>query len=276
LSTIIVVGLIIAILGAFFYLGFLTMSDLSSAVAQLLVGAIFVVIFWGVGQNIKSALGKKTTTVSINIEKKDLEPAKKSDMSTFSHLTIHYSQKTDTPDTLINSVNPIFVTNNKAPTAYLMPDWLKPYVFHHKISLQPHDDERALLRFLKEYHGANWQAHQALPSELGLEFQGNILCLPEDTPESDLITKLKGRKLEDLRVVFLHRIRARRTLLLKKSTKEAFEAPVRTQELIANGIIADFQTLGMRPWDNCDRWSKRNHYTFHPWRYPESELTKGL
>ena len=176
----------------------------------------------------------------------------------------------------MGSVQPIYVTNNKVKTAYLVPDWLKPYIFHRKISLQSHNDERALNRHLNDFHEPHWRAREPLVSELGLEFQGEKLCLPKDTPSSEILDKLKNHKLEDLRIVFLRRMGKRRTLLLRKSTKEAFEAPIITPELIANGIIADYQNMGMRPWENCSRWSKRHNYKFNPWRYPESELTKGL
>jgi hypothetical protein len=224
---------------------------------------------------ILNALGKKTTTTdSSEVEDSELDRvAKSSSIATFAHLTIHYSQKTDDPNTLIKSAQPRCVTNNITHGVYFVPDWLKPYIRFRKISVQPHDGERALRRFVSEYARAFSENSEPLARELGLKFEGNRLVLLQ---ESDLVSKLKGHKFEDLRVVFLRRIRARRTLLLNRSTKEAWEAPLYVGELLENGIIADFQNLGMRPWENCKSWCKHQGYTFHPWRYPESELTKGL
>lgn len=191
----------------------------------------------------------------------------------FAHLTIHYSQKTDNLDMLIDSAQPRYVTNNRTKQFFLVPSWLKPYIHQHKISPQSHDGERALRKYISTYSGDK-SATEPDPRQLGLMFnEKNELILAQ---EYDIVSKLGGHKLEDLRVVFLHRIHARRTLLLKKSTKEAFAAPMCILELTARGIIADSEDLGMRPWENCNRWSKRQHYTFHPERYPESELTKGL
>ena len=253
------------------YLEVWKLSDILSIIPFFIFTAMFGVFLWGLGKRIDNLIGKRTEKeVSSAIVDSELKRAKESNVSTFSHLTIHYSQKTDNPETLIDSAQPIYVTNNKTRMAFLVPEWLKPYIYLRKISLQFHDGERALLRFVNTYSGD--ASRKPLLIELGLRFDEEMLVLAQ---ESDLLLKLKGHKLEDLRVVFLQRIRARRTLLLKKSTKEAFEAPVCVNELTANGIIADWQSFRMWPWENCKRWSKRQGYTFHQWRFPESELLKS-
>jgi hypothetical protein len=281
------VSIVVVILLAFsqwlgIYLGVWTLSSVLSVVPFFIFTAMFGVFLWGIGKRIENALGKTTTTTAPSkFKESELEAVKSSDISPFSRLTIHYSKKTDNPDTLINPNQPIYVTNNEMHTAnktvravFLVPDWLKPYIHLHKISSQPHDDEKALRKFISTYLRENMRepVREPLPRELGLKFEGNNIVSLQD----ELITKLEGHKLEDLRVIFLHRIRARRTLLLKRSTQEAWEAPLNVSKLILSGIIADSENLGMRPWENCSRWSKRQGYTFHPWRYPESELTKGL
>jgi hypothetical protein len=253
-------------------MGWWDLTSVLSWVPYFLLAGMIGTFLLGFRERIEKLFGKETTTTepsAIEAWKKVL--VKSSDISTFSHLTIHYSQKTENPDTLIDSAQPKYVTNNTTHAAFLVPAWLKPYIQLRKISIQPHDGERALRRFIGLFDGKT--DHEPTPRELGLRFEGKILVLAQ---ESDLLSKLKGHKLEDLRVVSLHRLRARRTLLLKKSTKEAFEAPLCVSELIANDIIADWEILGMRPWENCRCWSKRQGYTFHPWRYSESELTKGL
>lgn len=197
----------------------------------------------------------------------------------FAHLTIHYSQVRDAPD-VQNPARPRYVTNNRTKQAYWVSDLLEPYVRQHKISWYSHDGEKTLLAYLDhEHYSANRRA--PLPEELELSFdKDGSLKLLQVQMESDLMSKLKGRKLEDLQIVFLERRRflsspARRKLLLKFSTKQAFLPPSCTYELVDNGIVT-FEGYGMYPWEGCKRWCKRHGYTLIRQHYPDSELTKGL
>src|SRR5208283_2585868 len=88
------------------------MSLFWTEVAAGLVLLTFGVIYWGW----KPYLTQVTRT-STTISSKDtcLEKIKVVNLSDeiLSHLTIHYSQKNDTPDTLIYSTQPKFLSNNE-------------------------------------------------------------------------------------------------------------------------------------------------------------------
>jgi hypothetical protein len=199
-------------------LGIWTLTDVLSVIPYFLFTAMFGVFLWGLGKNIENALGKKTAQPPEEIEDKQLKMAEKSGLSTFSSLTVHYAQKTNNPDTLINSAQPKYVTNNLTKEAFLVPSWLKPYVRQRKISPQSHDGERKLDTFLKAYGGS--RTREPLPEELGLRFEGDKLIRAET---SDTLTKLKGHTLEDLRIIILKRFyHKERTLLWNRTMNEVF------------------------------------------------------
>jgi len=85
----------------------------------------------------------------------------------FIHLTIHYSQRTDTPDTL-NPARPRYVVDNKRKEAYWIPTWLEPFIKQHRISWNTHDGETALKKYFRKnkitVHNDN-----PLPEDLGFD-----------------------------------------------------------------------------------------------------------
>jgi len=100
--------------------------------------------------------------------------------------------------------------------------------------------------------------------------------------EPQIVSKLKGRRLNDLEIEWLYpwysglhtRMRKhppRKRLLRKFSTKETFKAPDHDIELTNNNIISKDNAI-MRPWDSVERWSKRQHYNYVKRRYSEDEL----
>jgi len=104
--------------------------------------------------------GKDDKSKSIsNAMQMDIDPK-------FIHLTVHYSQRTDTPDTL-NPARPRYVVNNRTKQAYWIPTWLERFVKQHRLSWNSHDGEKALRSYLKEskiaIHNDN-----PLPADIGL------------------------------------------------------------------------------------------------------------
>lgn len=193
----------------------------------------------------------------------------------FAHLTVYYSKRGKQD----------YVTNNKTKYAYWVSDLLESRIKRHKIPMHHYKEKETLPNYLKT-NGFTVFEKDPLPEELGLIYLENKSFILIDPPKesSNLCTKLMGHKLEDLQVVYLHRIDLRvilqghisvhRVLLLKKS--ETWLAPDCLSELLKNGIIVNSLISSMHFWEDCNGWSVRNHYTFHPWAYPESELTKGL
>jgi len=123
-----------------------------------------------------------------------------------------------------------------------------------------------------------------LPEELGLRFlkDGALLSAEEMAKADELVKKLQGRRLDDLRVVCLYPWYCRlfrslqgtsvpRRLLIKYSEKKAFEPPLHDLELIENEIL-DRQNYATRPFESCEKWSKRRGYNFTAKRYTEDEL----
>jgi len=192
----------------------------------------------------------------------------------FNHLTVHYSRRDDSPDTAQPS-RPRYVENSKTNEAYWISDLLEPYVKHHNIGWTTHESEKKLKEYFRK-QGIHPNDKNPRPEQLGLGQlrDGNLYPLLE----ADLINKFKGRKLDDLRILFLvpfysaiYHSRSKRTLLLKLSSKQTFEAPACYYELESERIV-DSQTYTMRPWDSCKRWSERQGYTFNQRRFTQNEL----
>jgi hypothetical protein len=102
----------------------------------------------------------------------------------------------------------------------------------------------------------------------------------------DLMAKLKELKLEgkldDFRIVFLcpwynfHSCKEypNRRILQKHSTKEAYDAPDHSIELIHNEILT-YTTKVKWFWQTVKCWSKRNGgYTYMDWSYSEKRLAE--
>lgn len=252
--------------------GVMDIHGILSVLPYFLVAGIVGVFLWGFRERLEGAFGKKSA-VSHEVSESSIDPR-------FAHLTVHYSNIRDTPDTE-NPARPRFVTDNGRKQAYWVSDLLEPYIRQHKICWFSYNGQRALMASLdRENYGIRRRA--PLPEELGLSIDndGSLKLAKVSKVESDLVSKLRDSKLEDLQVVFLERKRfrslsARRTLLLKFSTKEAFLSPPFAPALVENGIVTS-ETYGMHRWQTCKCWCKRHGYTFTERHYPESELTKGL
>ena len=103
---------------------------------------------------------------------------------------------------------------------------------------------------------------------------------------SDLLSELKKRKqegkLRDFRIIFLcpwYKFRssgewANKRVMIKRSTNEAFDAPVHVIELVINEIL-DHTTKVKWPWQTIKKWCKRNgNITYKDWRYSEEQLAE--
>lgn len=198
--------------------------------------------------------------------------------SVFAYLTVHYPRIKSEPD-IPSPTRVRCVTYNRKKQAFPVPDFLESIIQEHKINWRCHDNEKVLWQYLTEHNTINLE--DPIPEDLGLRFDRNgSLVSAEDELYSELISKLRGHKLENLQVIYLHRLSlphtVRRTLLLERSTKQAFLPPSCVHELVQSGIIAS-ESKGMRPWENCDGWVKRVYdFTLVPWRYPESKLSEGV
>lgn len=262
------VAVVVMILAVLLFKGVILLSDASAALAYVLVAAIFGILLWGFEPRIKRSVRGKSLEATA---------------PKFRYLTIHYSQRTDTPDTS-NPARPRFVTITGENKAYWVSDFLEPHVRRREISCVSHDGESAIRKYFAEQK-IDVIERNPLPEELGLRLlkDGSLLSEEEVKKADELLNKLKDCKLNDLRVVCLYpwycylfpslqgSIGPKR-LLLKFSTMKAFESPLHDLELIENEIL-DWQNYSKRPWDSCKRWCKRHGYTFTPRRYSETELT---
>lgn len=93
----------------------------------------------------------------------------------FLHLTVHYSQRTDTPDTPIPA-RPRYLVDNKRSEAWWVPTWLEYVIKQHMISWNSHDGEKALRRYLKE-NKIEIHNNNPLPEDFGLD--KSVLSEPE-------------------------------------------------------------------------------------------------
>jgi hypothetical protein len=85
----------------------------------------------------------------------------------FLHLVVHYSQRTDSPDTP-DPARPRYLVNSKTRQAYWVPTWMESIIRQKKLAWNSHDGEKALSKFLKEN---KIQVHNdnPMPADLGLD-----------------------------------------------------------------------------------------------------------
>jgi hypothetical protein len=200
----------------------------------------------------------------------------------FIHLTIHYSQRTDNPDTS-NPAKPSYIVDNRTKQAYPLSSWLDPFIKQHLISYHPHDGETALKTYFKK-NGIHPNEVDLLPEYLGLSFGKNGLLVKIEG-EPQIVSKLRGRRLDDLEMYWLYpwyhyllpssmrKNPPRKRLLRKFSKKKTFNYPSHDIELVENNIISK-DTKIMLPWDSLESWSNRHHYTYIDRKYSEDELMK--
>jgi hypothetical protein len=270
-STVLIVILIVISSWLGIVWGFWKLSDFLSYIPQFLIGAIFVVIFWGVGQNIKKALGKKEQTPVDKIPPYDFDPI-------YRNLAVYYHRikgVSDTPD----SSQQRYLADGSKGMAYLireLPDWLAPAIKNHKMEWCPFDNDKLLTKFINtKFLLIDSNPN---PESVGLTYADGKLI--EDKRYSKLLSKLAGRKLDDLQIAIVKRRHflsfVTRTLLVDFSAKHVWLAPPYYYLLEENGIIYS-ETYGMYFWESCKCWSKREFgFPLIRNHYPESMLlSKG-
>ena len=242
------------------------MIDFLSYIPQFLIGAIFIVIFWGVGQDIKNALGHKEQTT---VNKTPFTPK-----AIYRHLAVYYHRVkgvSDTPD----SARLRYLADGSKGKAYLMrelPEWLAPAIKQHEILWNPYDDEKTLNRYIKTKFELS--DLQLSPESIGLTFAEGILC--EDTRYSDFLSKLPKNRLEDLLIAKVNRRYflsfVTRKLLVDFSEKKVWLAPPYWYHLTEMGIISS-ESYDMHFWESCEKFSKRKFgFELVPNHYPERQL----
>jgi len=198
----------------------------------------------------------------------------------FTHLRVHYSQKTDSPKTKVPA-QPYYIVNWDTKQAYWVPDLIVPFVKKKKLqNWNSHYHSDALKKHFKK-NAIIINERNPTPKELGLKFDKNGLLIRQTT-ETQIVAKLKGRKLSDVelvclfswyyRIPFLNRGKFPNKILLRKySTNETFSAPSDYSQLFDHKIISKENYI-RRPFESNKSWSKRYGYTYHRRRYSEKEL----
>ena len=159
--------------------------------------------------------------------------------SVFAYLTVHYPRIKSEPG--IPSPSRIrYVTNNRKKQAFPVPDFLERIILEHKTNWRCHHNERVLWQYLTQHNTVNLT--DATPEDLGLRFDRNeSLVSAEDNQHSDLVSKLRGHKLENLQIAFLNGFSlwhsVKRTLLLERSTKTAWLPPPCAYELVSSALV---------------------------------------
>jgi hypothetical protein len=256
-------------------LGLWTLSEVLAIVPYFIFTAMFGVFLWGLRESIESKLGKGTTTTEKAVPYKP-DPD-------LPHFGIYYLRIKGAPDTPLSS--PLrYITNDRIRAACQvreLPEWIASPVKEHKITWYPYDDKNDLKKVLSVTYAVYDTA--PLPEGFGLRFiEGKWI---EYAPHSELLSKLAGRRFENLLVLNLTRKRfrskVRRTLIIKFLKTEA-KSGIRGEawlalpyifELVEEGLIAE-ETKEMWFWQSCERWCKRHHYSTEHLdrRFPESAL----
>lgn len=251
------------------YLEWWRLSDFLSYIPQFLIGAIFVVIFWGVGQDIKNVLGKKEQPSDSKIPSFKLNPL-------YQELSIYYHRTNGLPDTPVSTKERYLVDRFKG-SAYIignLPDWIAPAIKNHEIEWYPYDNEKALR---KDIHTKFALIDLSpTPKTVGLIFSKSEGQWIQDTKYADLLSKLEGHKLVNLQIAVLKRRYffsiVTRNLLIDFKTKEVWYAPPCWYSLRDKGIIYD-EVYGMRFWENCKSWCRRKfNFPLVLNYYPENRL----
>jgi hypothetical protein len=267
-STGILVILILAISGAGLFWGLWQLSDFLSYIPQFLIGAIFVVIFWGVGQNIKSVLGQKEKTTIINILPFRVN-------QNYKDLAVYYQKMNGSPETPESTRKRYLIDrfNNKAFPMLDLPDWLAPAIKAHEIYWCAFDDERSLNKEIRAKFKLE-DVSDLRPEKVGLTYSEGKLV--KDNKFADLVSKLNGRRIADLQIAILRRRYffsfVQRVLLVDFKSKEIWYAPSSWQELKDKEIL-NAETYQMRFYEKCGPWCKREfNFQFILNYYPDSKL----
>jgi hypothetical protein len=267
-----IIVIILFIIALFFpvYLRWWDLSSVLSYVPYFLLGGIVGTLLLGFRERIEKFFGKKPEPT---LEQKTSYVMEPDVDRNFAHLTIHFVKIKSEPD-IPSLTRTRCVTYDSRRQYYRVPDYLEPYVKAHKIGWHVHDNKDKLDKYLEQFDRYPTDPPIEILSLKYNEYGHLVLAKDE---YSELISKLGNRRLEDLQVVLLRRISlgryVHRTLLLKNSTKEAWQSPPCDSVLLANRKITS-EEYTMRPWEDCKAWCKRLGYTYIPQRYPESKLTE--
>lgn len=87
----------------------------------------------------------------------------------FTHLTVLYSQRTDSPDTP-NPARPRYILNNKRNQAHFVSTWLEPFIAEHKTNWHTFDDKEALLQYFKD-NNVDVHEHDPTPEDLDIKLK---------------------------------------------------------------------------------------------------------
>jgi cell division protein FtsW (lipid II flippase) len=124
--------------------------DFWTALAVGLCVVALGVLYWGIKPIIESTFGEKRRFHKVDPK--------------FVHLTVVYSQRTDSPDNSIPA-RPRYVLNNKRNQAHRVSTWLEPYIAQHKTNWHTFEDKEALMRYLKK-NNVDAHEHDPTPEDL--------------------------------------------------------------------------------------------------------------
>jgi hypothetical protein len=202
---------------------------------------------------------------------------------TFAHLTIHYSQRNDSPDST-HPARPSYVSDAERSKSYWVSDLLDIRIKRHEISWVSHDGERALMKYFEELE-IKCIERNPLPQELGLRLlsDGSLHSEKEFIKADKFVASIpESAQFDDLRLINLYpwycrlftsmqRRSAPKRVLFKLSNHQAFEAPIYSDAL-ADNFAVDRQNYAKRPFDSLKRWCKRQGYNYNPRHFTETEL----
>jgi hypothetical protein len=267
-SMCILVIFIIAILIAGLFWGWWVLTDITSYIPQFLISAIFLVIFWGVGKNITSALGKKEQPSSEKIPPYRFHES-------FKNLAVHFLLVKGLPETP-DSSDLRYLADNATYRAYLMhelPDWLAPAIKNHELKWSTYEDKKVLIKNLSNFTVYNNVI--PAPETLGLTYLNGILVESENY--SKIVSSLDGCRFDDLQLIIVKRRQffrfVKRFLLIDRAENRVWLAPDYCFLLKTKGLL-NADTLGMYFWEDCERYVRRafKGFKYNPFFYPESKL----
>jgi len=258
------------------YIGVVKVTDISAAVAGFLVAGIFGVLWWGFKSKIEHESGENK---KLGKKRRRVDPG-------FSYLMVYYSDRKDSPDST-KPHRPYYIVNSKntqSKQAYWVSDLIEDSVRKHTFSFCTFDGEPALRAYFKEQDIHNNERFVTSGEELGLGFRSDgSLYGKLKKMDPELLRRFKDNKQKfyDFKLALIYTwgkpevYPPRKRLLIKISTKEAFEPPIIDLELYDNDILSG-ENYSRLPHEPYFIWCLRHRNqikVFHRWRYPiEKEL----
>lgn len=123
----------------------------------------------------------------------------------FVHLTVHYSQRSDSPDSTKHA-RPSYVSDAERNKSYWVSDLLDVHIKRHEIPWVSHDGERALMKYFAELK-IDCIERNPLPQELGLRLlKDGTLHSEKEFKKSDAFIESipKSAQFDDLRLINLY------------------------------------------------------------------------